>query len=221
MTTRKDDSLPFNQPEQDSDDSLSLGDGITIRGEELVKLESEIATRIQGETGLLGRAPSKERRREIRDEVEDIYRSRAQAGRELARNDDMETTPVPYVEDFDAAIEHFGGGEGIHSLDTYTKAGGKEDDISKDAFIDVPLVIMQWWFSEGEMGAYVTFKFVTKGPVKGYTKFVMVDSSTGILAQLQETTRATGKQTGLLVRSGFRVSRYEFKGQPQRTYYLT
>ncbi len=204
-----------------SENTYHFPDGTTISGDDLDRMDREIADRIEAEKALTGKTLSKTRVSEIRDEITDIYKSRAETSKELAQNDSAEGSPVPYVEDFDAAIEHFGGGEGIHTLDTYTKAGGKEDEISKEDFIDVPLVIMRWWFSEGEMGEYVTFKLVTKEPVKGHIKFVMTDSSTGIRDQLKSTTETTGQQGGLLVRSGFRVSRYTWNGQPQRTYYLT
>lgn len=180
--------------------------------ETLQAIEREIDQKVATEKGLFPDTPlSEERLVEIRAEVEDQYLASAEGKRELARNNETEREPIPYLESFDDAMDHFGGADGVTTIDDYPKLDDKAE------LIGVPFMIVKFWFSEGEMGTYVTMKVLTKDN----RKFTVVDGSTGVCAQLEETARVTGRNGGVMARDGLRVSEYTYRGQPAKTFYLT
>lgn len=115
---------------------------------------------------------------------------------------------------------------GVQTLDDYQL-------VDKADLIGVPMFINKFWFSDSprrEGSQYVTVRAVVEDPgvrtpTGEYAKLVVfTDGSTGILAQLREYTKATGKSGGLVIRHGLRVSKYnaEVEGglQEAETYYL-
>jgi len=103
----------------------------------------------------------------------------------------------------------------------------KLDD--KSRLINVPFFARKWWFTEGDMGEFAVVQCVLSRPIMTPTgetsKVIVTDGSTGIHSQLRETTKRTGKTTGLLVRNGLRVSQYtadtEEGPKNAETFYLT
>ena len=89
---------------------------------------------------------------------------------------------------------------------------------NKDQLIDVPLVIMDWSFHEGDHGEFVSAHVVTRPG----DKFIVNDGSTGIYAQLRAFSDARGKFGGLAVNRGLRRSDYTHPVHgPATTYYLS
>ena len=100
----------------------------------------------------------------------------------------------------------------------------------KNRLIKVPFVILEWRFSEGDNGEFVSALIVTD---KG-EKLVLNDGSTGIRDQLRKVTenrisRGAADDVahrGLSVPGGLRVSEYDYtdestgKTSKARTYYL-
>lgn len=98
----------------------------------------------------------------------------------------------------------------------------------KNRLVGVPFVILEWRFSKGDNGHFVSCALVTKGN----EKLILNDGSTGIRDQLVKITRArlaNGRkepQKGLLVEHGLSESRYTYtdtttgEQRPAVTYYL-
>ncbi len=91
-------------------------------------------------------------------------------------------------------------------------------------FQDVPCVLMEWTFRDGDFGTYVSIRFAAQTDT-GLFKGIYNDGSTGICKQLQDYTARTNRTGGLIIRSGFRVSEYDYtddKGnsRPAKTWYL-
>ena len=106
---------------------------------------------------------------------------------------------------------------------------GNGFDIVEDkrTLIGVPFVVLQWRFSEGDYGVFVSAAIVTEDG----RKLILNDGSTGIREFLETVTRkrvASGHQyprAGLTARKGLRVSDYEFigddgKAKPASTFYF-
>lgn len=182
-------------------------------------VEREITRRIDAQMQLFGKPPTAEEADGIRAEVENLYSAEQDMGREIARNEEARE-PVPYVTSYEAAADLFTDQGGLSTIDDYVKLDDKE------ALIGKPFIIMQWWFSEGDIGEYATMKIITRDAVRGVEgderrKFTVTDGSTGICAQLREITNRTGKHGGLQCREGLRVSTYTYMGAPAATFYLT
>lgn len=85
------------------------------------------------------------------------------------------------------------------------------DVCSKTLLIDVPFVILDWSFSTGEQGEFVSVIIVTRDG----KKYIITDGSTGIYAQLKRLPRLTSGVIG--VAKGLRRSDYDRtdeQGQP-------
>lgn len=115
---------------------------------------------------------------------------------------------------------------GVSALDDYQL-------VEKDQLIGVPMLINKFWFTDSplrEGSQYVTVRAVVQEPGvltptgERASLVVFTDGSTGILEQLREYAKMTGKAGGLVVRHGLRVSRYnaEVEGgmTEAETYYL-
>lgn len=80
-------------------------------------------------------------------------------------------------------------------------------DLSR--YVDVPVVILEWTFRDGDFGdTYVSFRFVAQTET-GVFKGIYNDGGTGIKRMLENFTNRTGRMAGLSVRNGFRVSEYD------------
>jgi len=102
----------------------------------------------------------------------------------------------------------------------------KLDD--KDKLVNVPFLILDSTIAlskeftrNGEPGAYVAFRVVTEDA----KKYIVVDGSTGICAQIQEWRTKSNRRGGFVAMHGLRKSEYTYtddKGDtsPAVTYYL-
>lgn len=185
-------------------------------------VEAKAATTRQ----LMSREPTEEELEAWEAEARALVEGDQEATRDLEKRTqaELERPPTPYFEDFDDAMLHYGDGEGVVTVDDYEKLDDKED------LIGVPFMIVQFWFSEGEivdpvsgnLREYATLKVVTKETTtKPSAKYTVVDGSTGIYKQLKEINKRTGKWGGILARNGLRVSHYRYEGAPASTFYLT
>lgn len=98
----------------------------------------------------------------------------------------------------------------------------------KDKLVKIPFVILEFTFSQGEMGEFVSAPLVTEDG----RKLILNDGSTGICKQLREVRDRRIErdifpaQGALAVRNGLRVSSYKYvdpttgKETPAKTYYL-
>ena len=98
----------------------------------------------------------------------------------------------------------------------------------KSLLVGVPLIILDWSFSEGDQGEFVSVLVITKDN----RKLIINDGSTGIYAQLKRLPKLDGNVLG--VHKGLRRSDYDRRdengnlilsdktGRPERatTYYL-
>lgn len=93
---------------------------------------------------------------------------------------------------------------------------------NKDQLIEKPFFAMEWRFTSGDFGEFVTVKLVTEDN----KKLIMNDGSTGIRDQLSAFSAEFNRYGGLLCPNGLRRSDYEFedpetgKQTPAQTYYL-
>lgn len=88
-----------------------------------------------------------------------------------------------------------------------------EKDRGKATLVDVPFMLLEWTFREGDFGTYVS----CRGMTKDGRKFILNDGSTGIAEQLAKLTKDNnGRMSNLVVGKGLRVSEYDTDadGQP-------
>lgn len=82
----------------------------------------------------------------------------------------------------------------------------------KRQLVGVPFVVLAWGFSLGDYGPFTTLYIVTgKGG-----KYIVNDGSTGIREQLDAYSAKTGKQQGMIVNHGFRVSDYRIDKETKK-----
>lgn len=74
----------------------------------------------------------------------------------------------------------------------------------KDKLVKTPFVIIQWRFTAGDFGGFVSAAVVTRGG----DKFIINDGSAGIMAQLMELSQRRKRFGGLSVAAGLRKSQY-------------
>ena len=108
-------------------------------------------------------------------------------------------------------------GDGFAILDTKDKM----------TLIGKPMALLEWRFNEGSMGRFVSIRAVVKAGKNNtdIRKVIINDGSTGIMRQLDQFTAQTGKQSGLIVVRGLRVSQYKYEDangvqRDAETYYL-
>lgn len=98
----------------------------------------------------------------------------------------------------------------------------------KDQIIGAEMLLVQWRFSEGDFGPFVSVTALTRDG----RRVIFNDGSTGIYAQLKMVTDKrlrngeANAQSGLTATHGLRVSEYKYidsKGdeRPASTYYLS
>jgi hypothetical protein len=87
-----------------------------------------------------------------------------------------------------------------------------DGDKGKATLIDVPFVLLEWTFRDGDFGTYVSARGMTKTGIK----FILNDGSTGIAEQLARLTKDKARTSNLVVGKGLRVSEYptDVDGQP-------
>lgn len=87
-----------------------------------------------------------------------------------------------------------------------------DGDKGKATLVDVPFVLLEWTFRDGDFGTYVSARGMTKTGVK----FILNDGSTGIAEQLAKLTKDKQRTSNLVVGKGLRVSEYptDADGQP-------
>jgi hypothetical protein len=88
-----------------------------------------------------------------------------------------------------------------------------DSERGKATLIDVPFVLLEWTFRDGDFGTYVS----CRGMTKEGRKFILNDGSTGIAEQLAKLTKDNnGRMSNLVVGKGLRVSEYptDVNGQP-------
>lgn len=83
-----------------------------------------------------------------------------------------------------------------------------DEDDKRSALIGVPLLLLDWSFRESETGEWVLIHAVQRTADGGAVKWVITDGGTGIAKDLKEFTEKTGRDGGMLVRKGLRVSDY-------------
>jgi len=95
----------------------------------------------------------------------------------------------------------------VESFDDY---GTGFKVVKKDALIGIPMILVEWRFSVGDYGNFVSVAAVTKHG----DKVIFNDGSTGIRAQLEMVTEQRNEkqhptpQAGLLVNEGLTRSDY-------------
>lgn len=100
------------------------------------------------------------------------------------------------------------------------------DTPGKRRLCGVPLLILMWNFSQGDMGEFVSAHVVSLDPTGKVTgKYVINDGSTGVYRQLKDWTERTGERQGLHVPRGLRASDYTFTDtdgveKPATTFYI-
>lgn len=137
---------------------------------------------------------------------------------------DTDLSAIASFADAMSTVENTFGG-----VDDFANYGsGFEVLDDKDKLLKTPFVILEFTFSQGEMGEFVSAPLVTEDG----RKYILNDGSTGICKQLRDVRDrrlANGifpAQQGVAVRKGLRVSSYKYtdpttgKETPAKTYYL-
>ena len=90
------------------------------------------------------------------------------------------------------------------------------DSDHKGRLANVPLLLMDWNFYDGDFGRkFVAVHIVARNPDGGISKYILNDGSTGICDTLAKYTMRTGKTGGLRVNNGLRESVYTYCEQCQ------
>lgn len=119
------------------------------------------------------------------------------------------------IETFDDAVRLAESAYGVTVFADSNEAGigdgfkvGTEDD--KARLVGVPLYFLEWTFREGDYGdgGYASVKCIQRDDAGRAVKWILNDGSTGIYEQLRDFARKTGRQGGLAVKHGLRVSEY-------------
>ncbi len=74
--------------------------------------------------------------------------------------------------------------------------------------IGVPLMLLEWRWNDGDFGEFVSIVAVAQGADGQATKWILNDGSTGIREQVRDFETKYGRNGGLMVRQGLRVSDY-------------
>lgn len=93
---------------------------------------------------------------------------------------------------------------------------------NKDKLLEIPFIIVDWRFVEGDHGRFVTMRIVTQDA----KRYRVNDGSTGICKQLDEYTERSKSQRGFMVPKGLTVSHYQYAApdgsmKDAETYYLS
>lgn len=131
------------------------------------------------------------------------------------------------MKDFNTTLAILSDAYGLETVESY---GTGFEPIDKRQLVEVPLVIVQYGFHNGDYGEYVFVHAVTKRN----EKVIFSDGSvkSGIAKQLADITaerEKAGRETraGILVSHGLRISEYDYTDPstgevlPAETYYLS
>jgi len=149
----------------------------------------------------------------------------AEVPTDIVKRSSFQDEELRTLDSFDAALalvaEEFGT---VESVDEEIGDGFSLVD-DKSELIGLPMILMEWTFNDGEFGGqFVSVRAVAKLKNGQPWKVIFNDGSTGILAQLQEYTSRKGRNGGLVVKRGLRVSNYEYDDgtgpKPAKTFYL-
>lgn len=144
--------------------------------------------------------------------------SKATSGTEIARV--LTTEDLRNITDFESAAAALQSvGASIVSSDVLGDGFSLLED--KDKLIGVPCMFVDWTFSMGDHGEFVSARVVAEMPGKTYMKYVVNDGGTGIYAQLREMTNRDANARGLFSKRGLRKSTYNHpEFGPGTTYYV-
>lgn len=95
----------------------------------------------------------------------------------------------------------------------------------KHLLIGLPCVFLEWNFNNGDSGPFVSARVVAQREDGSVFRCILNDGSTGIYKVLREYTDAEGRDGGLFVPNGLRVSEYMYEDEhgqrkPAKTYYI-
>lgn len=129
------------------------------------------------------------------------------------------------VATFEDAAALVGGAQNIVDAGDVVGTGFLPLD-DKSKLCDVPMILVQWRFSEGDyMSGGVKNPYVTVFAITRHgERYRFTDGSTGICQQLIQATVRMGRTKGLAVPGGLRVSEYTYIDDgvenPAQTFYL-
>lgn len=122
-----------------------------------------------------------------------------------------------------ASLQQFADDQDLRSVQSYEDAMALAEQINetviniseelgsgfallndKDKLMKTPFVVIQWRFTAGDFGGFVSAAVVTKGG----DKFIINDGSSGIMSQLMELSQKHKRFGGLNVPMGLRKSQY-------------
>lgn len=119
------------------------------------------------------------------------------------------------IDSFDAAMglaeDTFGGVTFAHEEPLLGNGFRVANDEDKLHLVGVPLLLLDWTFNESDFGQdrdWVMIHAIQRGDTGQAIKWVISDGGTGIAKDLQSFTEKTGREGGLLVKKGLRVSKY-------------
>lgn len=115
------------------------------------------------------------------------------------------------VDSWETAMSFVEGafGDVINAADALGSGFKMADDAVMARLVGVPLILMQWRFFPGDFGKdFVAVDAVQRHDNGSITKWVFTDGGTGICDQLKDFTKRTGRNGGLGVPKGLRVSNY-------------
>lgn len=107
------------------------------------------------------------------------------------------------VESFDDAVKLAAAQHGVVD-DFAEKYGTGFGLIDRALLVGKTIVLLEWRFSRGDFGDFVSVVVMSKDGIKG----IINDGSTGIMEQLKLVTADEGKYGGVMVARGLRVSDY-------------
>jgi len=96
----------------------------------------------------------------------------------------------------------------------------------KVLLLDQPTLFMEWRFSMGDMGEFVSTRVVVRHGPGSTGKYIINDGSTGIYSQLLAYTEKHNVYGGLYSEHGLRMSNYEWEDpdtgekKPAITFYI-
>lgn len=141
----------------------------------------------------------------------------------------LDETNLRDITSFEDALKAFeSSGVAYEVMSDYGTGFDVLPNEAKNRLVGVPIVILEWRFTSGDHGEFVSAAIVTKHG----EKLILNDGSTGIMKQLQKITRArvaaghAAPQNALAVPGGLTRSDYPYtddKGEVKTatTYYLS
>lgn len=120
-------------------------------------------------------------------------------------SDKFSTEELRNITTFDDAVNAAAEKHGVVE-DFAEEYGSGFAVVDKEIFVNKPLVLLEWRFTDGDFGdKFVSAVVVAKDGSKG----IVNDGSTGIRDQLEQISFRDGKFGGLMIAKGLRVSEYK------------